>query len=56
MTFKCAVAAIPYGGGKGGIVCRPREMSKGELERLTRTYIDKISAIILPTPTFPLPT
>ena len=53
MTFKCAVAAIPYGGGKGGIVCRPREMSKGELERLTRTYIDKISAIISPNTDIP---
>ena len=55
MTFKCAVAAIPYGGGKGGIVCRPREMSKGELERLTRTYIDKISAIISPNTDSPAP-
>ena len=54
MTFKCAVAAIPYG-GKGGIVCRPREMSKGELERLTRTYIDKISAIISPYTDIPAP-
>lgn len=55
MTFKCAVAAIPYGGGKGGIVCRPREMSKGEMERLTRTYIDKISAIISPNTDIPAP-
>lgn len=55
MTFKCAVAAIPYGGGKGGIVCRPREMGKGELERLTRTYIDKISAIISPNTDIPAP-
>lgn len=55
MTFKCAVAAIPYGGGKGGIVCRPREMSKGELECLTRTYIDKISAIISPNTDIPAP-
>lgn len=55
MTFKCAAAAIPYGGGKGGIVCRPREMSKGELERLTRTYIDKISAIISPNTDIPAP-
>lgn len=55
MTFKCAVAAIPYGGGKGGIVCRPREMSKGELERLTRTYIDKISTIISPYTDIPAP-
>ena len=55
MTFKCAVAAIPYGGGKGGIVCRPREVSKGELERLTRTYMDKISATISPNTDIPAP-
>ena len=55
MTCKCAVAGLPYGGGKGGIVCRPREMSKGELERLTRTYIDKISAIISPNTDIPAP-
>ena len=55
MTTKCAIAGLPYGGGKGGIVCRPREMSKGELERLTRTYIDKISAIISPNTDIPAP-
>ena len=55
MTFKCAVAAIPYGGGKGGLVCRPREMSKNEKEQLTRTYIDKISAIISPNTDIPAP-
>jgi glutamate dehydrogenase/leucine dehydrogenase len=38
MTFKCAIAALPYGGGKGGIKCDPRKMSAGELERLTRAY------------------
>jgi glutamate dehydrogenase (NAD(P)+) len=38
MTWKCAVVDIPYGGGKGGIICNPREMSVGELERLTRAY------------------
>ncbi|HNB11859.1 MAG TPA: Glu/Leu/Phe/Val dehydrogenase [Bacteroidia bacterium] len=38
MTFKCAVADIPYGGAKGGITCDPSTMSKGELERLTRAY------------------
>jgi glutamate dehydrogenase (NAD(P)+) len=38
MTFKCAVADLPYGGAKGGIKCNPREMSVGELERLSRAY------------------
>lgn len=38
MSFKCAVANLPYGGGKGGIKCDPRKMSVGELERLTRAY------------------
>lgn len=38
MTFKCAIANIPYGGAKGGIKCDPRKMSPGELERLTRAY------------------
>jgi glutamate dehydrogenase (NAD(P)+) len=38
MTFKCAIANIPYGGAKGGITCEPRKLSVGELERLTRTY------------------
>jgi len=42
MTWKCAVVNIPYGGAKGGIICNPKEMSKGELERLSRAYIDKL--------------
>ena len=39
MTFKCAVANLPYGGGKGGIIVDPKDLSKGELERLSRGYI-----------------
>ncbi len=46
MTWKCAVVDIPLGGGKGGIVCNPKEMSQGELERLSRAYIRKIWPII----------
>jgi len=45
MTFKCAIAGIPYGGAKGGITCDPRKMSKGELERLTRAYTAAMSDI-----------
>lgn len=45
MTFKCAVANIPYGGAKGGIMCDPRKMSAGELERLTKAYTVAMSDI-----------
>lgn len=46
MALKCAVVNIPYGGAKGGITCDPTKLSKGELERLTRAYTEKISPII----------
>ncbi len=42
MTFKCGIVGIPYGGGKGGITVDPNELSQGELERLSRGYIQKI--------------
>jgi glutamate dehydrogenase (NAD(P)+) len=45
MTFKCAIADIPYGGAKGGITCDPSKMSKGELERLTRAYTGAMADI-----------
>jgi len=48
MTWKCAVVGIPYGGAKGGVVCNPKEMSRGELERLTRRYTSDISLAIGP--------
>ena len=53
MTWKCAVADIPYGGGKGGIICNPKEMSEDELERLTRRYAYAISDIIGPRTDIP---
>lgn len=55
MTWKCAVAGIPYGGAKGGVKCNPKEMSEGELERLSRRYIFEISSIIGPKKDIPAP-
>lgn len=46
MTFKCAVANLPYGGAKGGIKCDPRAMSVGELERLSRAYAQAMKDVI----------
>lgn len=46
MTFKCSVTGIPYGGGKGGIIVDPKTLSEGELERLSRGYIDAIYKLI----------
>lgn len=45
MSFKCAVADLPYGGAKGGIKCEPRKMSEGELERLSRAYVKAMKDI-----------
>ena len=55
MTWKCAVVNIPYGGAKGGVICDPKHMSKGELERLTRRYTSEISSIIGPEMDIPAP-
>jgi glutamate dehydrogenase (NAD(P)+) len=46
MTWKTAVVDIPLGGGKGGIICNPKELSQGELERLSRAYIRQVGKII----------
>ncbi len=46
MTFKCSVAGIPYGGGKGGIAIDPKKYSKGELERISRGFAEAISPLI----------
>jgi len=55
MTWKCAVVGIPYGGAKGGVICDPKRMSPGELERLTRRYATEISIIIGPHSDIPAP-
>ena len=55
MTWKCAVVDIPLGGGKGGVICNPKEMSEGELERLCRKYIELISPVIGPEKDVPAP-
>ncbi len=55
MTWKCAVVNIPYGGAKGGVICDPKHMSIGELERLTRRYASEIAPIIGPEVDIPAP-
>jgi glutamate dehydrogenase (NAD(P)+) len=55
MTWKCATVGIPYGGGKGGIVCDTKRMSRNELERLTRRYAFEIAPIIGPDRDIPAP-
>jgi glutamate dehydrogenase (NAD(P)+) len=55
MTWKCAVAGVPFGGGKGGVVCDPTKMSQRELEALTRRYIAEIVDAIGPEKDVPAP-
>ncbi|GLH65151.1 Glu/Leu/Phe/Val dehydrogenase [Parageobacillus sp. G301] len=55
MSLKCGIVDLPYGGGKGGIVCDPRTMSFRELERLSRGYVRAISQIVGPTKDIPAP-
>lgn len=55
MTWKCAVVDIPYGGAKGGVKCNPREMSAGEIERLTRSYTQTLNEIFGPDRDIPAP-
>jgi glutamate dehydrogenase (NAD(P)+) len=55
MTWKCAVAQIPFGGGKGGIICDPTRMSRRELEALTRRYVAEIIDAIGPEKDVPAP-
>src|SRR5258706_8751974 len=55
MTWKCAVVNIPFGGGKGGVICDPSKMSKSELERLTRRYAADLSDLFGPQSDVPAP-
>ena len=55
MTWKCATVNIPYGGGKGGVICDPKNMSLRELENMTRRFASEISIIIGPERDIPAP-
>src|SRR5271163_4554360 len=55
MAWKTATVNIPFGGGKGGVICDPKRMSKGELERLTRRYTSEILPVIGPDCDIPAP-
>jgi glutamate dehydrogenase (NAD(P)+) len=55
MTWKCALLRLPYGGAKGGVRCNPRDMSIGEIERLTRRYTSELAPVIGPKEDIPAP-
>src|SRR5690606_23425874 len=55
MTFKCAVVQLPFGGGKGGVICNPKALSPGELERLSRGYVRAVAPFIGPELDIPAP-
>ena len=55
MTWKCSVVGLPFGGGKGGVICDPRELSNSELERITRRYTASIMDILGPDRDVPAP-
>ncbi len=55
MTWKCALLRLPYGGAKGGVRCRPRELSPGELQRLTRRFTSELLPVIGPQEDIPAP-
>ena len=55
MTWKCAVVNIPFGGGKGGVICDPKILSSGELERITRRYTAELMDILGPERDVPAP-
>lgn len=55
MSFKCGVVSLPYGGGKGGVICDPTKMSKGELERVSRAFMEAIADFVGPDKDIPAP-
>ena len=55
MTWKCALMGLPFGGAKGGVVCDPKSMSRGELERMTRRFTSEIINEIGPEKDIPAP-
>ena len=55
MTWKCALLRLPYGGAKGGVRCNPRELSQGELERITRRFTSELLPVIGPQEDIPAP-
>mgnify|MGYP000582499241 FL=1 len=55
MSWKCALVGLPYGGAKGGVACNPRDLSLGELERLTRRYTQELIPVIGPQVDIPAP-
>jgi glutamate dehydrogenase (NAD(P)+) len=55
MTWKCALLRLPYGGAKGGVRCNPRELSTGELQRITRRYTSELRGVIGPQEDIPAP-
>ena len=55
MTWKCAIMSVPFGGAKGGVICNPKELSRGELERLTRRYTANLMDVFGPDKDIPAP-
>src|SRR6201989_3058434 len=55
MSWKTAIVGVPFGGAKGGVNCDPRELSRDELQRITRSFIDKIEKVLGPTRDIPAP-
>ena len=55
MTWKTAIANVPYGGAKGGVNCNPHELQRGELEKVARSFMDKVEKVLGPTRDIPAP-